>query len=220
MSNVKTIVTDSELLSDWCIEIDPQKEGKLTQEIILSLKSTMREKGLLSLTAPQIGYNRRIFCIKFGDEYRTFINPAIENNSNIIMSRESCSSIPDKEYIIPRFTKIIFYFTTPLSKVERGTLVGRAAAVFQHCLDHLNGMLVNDIGLEIDELFDSATDDEREEVLRLYAESLDLRQKQLNEFIKKDEELRDIDDAIKFIRSVNDGSTVLDLTTAKKDTDK
>lgn len=210
MSEAKQIITDIDQLSEWSIEINPQKEGKLTQEIILALKTTMRENNLISLSAPQIGFNRRIFCIKFGkNDYRTFINPAIENNSGITMHRETCSSIPDKEFIIPRFNKIRFYFITPMSKIESATLAGNAAYIFQHCMDHLNGMLVSDIGLEIDELFDAATEEEREQLLVMYAESLDLRQKQLDKEISETPELTELNDAIKFINSVNDGSTVL-----------
>lgn len=218
MHKIKDIITDVSSLSDWSVEIDPKKEGKLAQEIILSLKNTMRDKGLRSLSAPQIGYNKRIFCLRFGDnDYRTFINPAIDNNSNITMSRETCSSIPEKEFIIPRFNKVRFYFLTPLGKVEQGTLVGRAACVFQHCMDHLNGMILQDIGLEIDELFDQATDIEREEVLKMYAESLDLKLKELNKEIEEDKDLRNVDDAIKFINSVKEGSTELDVPLNIKD---
>ena len=217
-NNVKEIITDVEALSDWSIEIDPVKEGKLAQEIILALKATMRDKGLRSLTAPQIGYNRRIVCLRFGNnDYRTFINPAIENNTTITMSRESCSSIPEKEYIIPRFTKVKFYYTTPLGKIESGTLAGVSAFVFQHAVDHLNGMLVSDIGLEIDEMFDQATNEEREEVIKMYAESLDIRQKELVKEIAEDPELREIDDAIKFINSVKDGTTTLDTSAIQKE---
>lgn len=217
-NNVKEIITDVEALSDWSIEIDPVKEGKLAQEIILALKATMRDKGLRSLTAPQIGYNRRIVCLRFGNnDYRTFINPAIENNTTITMSRESCSSIPEKEYIIPRFTKVKFYYTTPLGKIESGTLAGVSAFVFQHAVDHLNGMLVSDIGLEIDEMFDQATNEEREEVIKMYAESLDIRQKELVKEIAEDPELKEIDDAIRFINSVKDGTTILDTSAIQKE---
>ena len=215
--NVKDIVTDSATLSDWSIEIDPVKEGKLTQEIIISLKATMRENNLISLSAPQIGYNRRIFCLRFGDnDYRTFINPIIDNNVNITMAREKCTSIPGKEFIIPRFGKINFYFTTPLGKIESGQLVGRAAYAFQHALDHLNGLLVEDIGLEIDELFDKATEEERTEVIKLYAEALDLKQKELNEIIEEDKDLKEINEGIRFIQSVRDGTTILEKSIDKE----
>lgn len=208
---VKEIVVDTDVLGDWCTEIDTRKDSKLLQEIVLSLKQTMREKNLLSLTAPQIGYNRRVFCIRFGtNDYRTFVNPLIENNTAFQFSRETCSSIPDKTFIIPRFGNLKIFFTTPLGRVESTTLAGMSAFVFQHCMDHLNGMLLSDIGLEIDELFDNATEDEQAEVLKMYAESLDIRQKELESQINDDPELRDIDAASKFIESVKSGETQLD----------
>ncbi len=209
--NVKTIITDDRALSEWCVEIDTRKEGKLLQEIILALKATMRANDLVSLTAPQIGYARRVLCMRFGkNDYRTFVNPLIENNTGFQFARETCSSIPGKTFVMPRFNNVKLYFTTPLGKVESTTLNGLSAWKFQHCMDHLNGMLSSDIGLEIDELFDNATDEERAEVLRMYAESLDVRQKELEAEISQDKNLSDINDAAKFIASVKSGETVLD----------
>lgn len=210
-SEVKEIITDIEVLGDWSDTIDPRKEGNLCQEIVLSLKKTMRDKNLTSLTAPQIGYKKRVFCIRFGDDdIRTFINPMIENNSNLHMSREKCSSIPDKEFIRPRFGKIKVYYTTPMSKIQSTIIAGRSADVFQHCMDHLDGTLLCDIGLEIDNLWDEATDEERDEVLKAYLDALDIRQKQLTEEIESDEELKQINDAVKFIGSVGSGETKID----------
>ena len=210
MDYKKEIITDPEKLGEWSVEI-ATKENKLLQEIVLSLKQTMRANNLHSLTAPQIGYNKRVFCMKFGkDDYRTFVNPIVENNTAFQFSRETCTSIPDKTFIIPRFGNIKVYYTTPLGKVESCKLAGMSAFVFQHCIDHLNGMLVSDIGLEIDELFDNATDEERAEVLKMYAESLDIRHKQLQKEIEDDKDLVDINDAVKFITSVKSGETKLE----------
>lgn len=209
--HVKNIITDEVALGEWCVEIDTRKEGKLLQEIVLALKATMKENDLISLTAPQIGYNRRVLCMRFGkNDYRTFINPLIENNTGFQFARETCSSIPGKTFVIPRFNNVKLYFTTPLGKVESTKLSGMSAWKFQHCMDHLNGMLSSDIGLEIDEMFDNATDEERAEVLRMYAESLDIRQKELEAAIAEDKELSDINDASKFIASVKAGETILD----------
>lgn len=209
--HVKNIITDEAALSEWSVEIDTRKEGKLLQEIILALKATMKANDLVSLTAPQIGYNRRVLCMRFGKkDYRTFINPLIENNTNFQFARETCSSIPGKTFVMPRFNNVKLFFTTPLGKVESTKLSGMSAWKFQHCLDHLNGMLSSDIGLEIDEMFDNATDDERAEVLKMYAESLDIRQKDLEAEIAENKELSDINNAAKFIASVKSGETILD----------
>lgn len=211
MTECKNVITDVEKLYDWATEIDPRKEGKLVQEIVLALKATMRENNLEYLTAPQIGYDKRIFCIRFGgNDYRTFLNPVITRTSAFQFARETCNSLPEKTFIMPRFGNIEVIYTTPLGKIETRKIIGRSAVVFNHCLDHLNGLLISDIGLEIDELFDNATDEEREEILKLYAESLDLKQKQLKQEIEQDKELNDLDKAIDFIASVNKGETVVE----------
>ena len=213
---VKEIITDLDVLSEWCTEIDPIKEGKESQEIIKSLKATMRANDLVSLSAPQIGYPRRIICIKFGkDDYRTMINPMVENVSKIQFTREKCSSISDKEYILPRFTTTTLIYTTPLGKIESRKILGKSAFVIQHCVDHLNGIKISDYGLEIDELWDQATDDERAEVLKAYAEALDVRQKNLQKEIDDNKELKDIDDAARFINSVKSGETILEIDNLK-----
>lgn len=210
-TKVKDIITDSEELSKWCVEINPAKEGKLVQQIVLELKATMREHNLLSLTAPQIGYDYRIFVIKFGENnYRSFLNPMVENNSNFTFAREVCSSIPGKRYIIPRFAKIKLDYMTPLGKMECAVFMGQAAYRIQHCIEHLNGQLTSDMGLEIDEMFDNATEDEKAEIIRMYAESLDVRAKSLQEEINKDHELQQIDEAARFMESVREGKTKLE----------
>lgn len=211
MDNVKNIVTDVDELSKWCVEIDPKKQGKLVQQIVVELKATMREKNLLALTAPQIGYDYRIFCVKFGDNnYRSFINPMIENNSNLTFVPETCSSIPDKRYVMPRFGKVKLDYMTPLGKVECATFMGVAAYKIQHCIEHLNGQLVSDMGLEIDELFDNASEEERAEVIKMYADSLDVRAKSLRDAVEQDPELQKIDEAARFVESVREGKTKLE----------
>lgn len=204
--DVKSLIEDFEILSNRSREIDPRKEGTFVQQVVLDLKATMRANDYEYLCAPQIGYGVRIFCIRFGkDDYRSFINPIIENNSNFHLARETCYSLPNKTFIRPRFGKCNIIYMTPLGKIETRNIVGRSAVVFQHCIDHLDGLLLEDVGLEIDELFDNATDEEREEVIEAYMQALDLKQKNLHEVIKEDPELNQIEEASKFIQAVQNG---------------
>ena len=155
------IVTDIEKLGDRAIEIDPRKQGKLVQEITLALKNTIREKNITSLSAPAIGFPYRIFCVSFdnGNNVRTFINPIISNASGFELSREKCTSIPGKEFIRPRNNKITFIYMSPMGKIESRSVAGFTAKVIQHEIDHLDGLLLSDIGLEIDEDFDKASEE-------------------------------------------------------------
>lgn len=213
---VKEIITDLAELGEWSEAIHPKKEGKLCQQIIGELKATMRANKLDYLTAPQIGYRKRIFCVKFNDnDYRTFINPSISNMAKITMARETCNSIPDKRFIIPRYNMIEIIYYTPLGQIEARKIHGRSAWVVNHCVEHLDGALTCDIGLEIDDMFDNATEEEQTEVIKMYMESLDLRQKQLQEEINNNEELKQMDDAIKFMDSVRKGETTLEPSTQK-----
>jgi peptide deformylase len=117
---VKEIITDETKLGDRSVEIDPRKEGKQVSEIVISLKQTMKKNDLVSLSAPQIGYNKRICCFKFGDnDYKTLVNPIIEHVDGLTFSREKCSSLPGKEFIRPRYAKIRVIYMTPMAEPNK-----------------------------------------------------------------------------------------------------
>ena len=59
-------------------------------------------------------------------------------------------------------------------------------------------------------MFDKAPEAEREELLQKYAESLDIKQKELQKVIEDDEDLKQINDAIKFIDGVRSGAVELE----------
>lgn len=208
---VKEIITDYDNLSERCNEFDLTKENKDVQDIVLSLKNTIRANdGMLGLSANQIGYNKRILCLNFNGNIRSFINPIITNAEGFQLSRETCHSIPDKTFIRTRNSKINVTYQTPLGKIESVEFIGFAAILFQHHIDHLDGLLLSDVSLEIDEDFDNATDEEREEVINMYLDSLDLTRKQIETDIENDEEAKQVSDAVKFINSVKSGETVVE----------
>lgn len=187
-------------------EIDHEKNGKLIREITANIKRTMRKNNLISLSAPGIGYNKRIFCIDFSDkEIKSFINPVITNATGMQLVREQCSSIPGKEYVIPRNTVIDVIYETPTGQIKTKRLKDVVAFVFQHEIDHLNNVTLDIIGLEVDEDFDNATQEEREEIIDMYLDSLDLRQKYLEETINSDKELKIVSDRLKFIEALARG---------------
>lgn len=205
------IVTDYDKLSQRCDEFDLTKKNNEAQEIIVKLKQIIRsDKTIAGLSANQIGYNKRIICINFNGDIRTFINPIIEKAEGLELSRESCHSIPDKEYIRIRQNKIVVTYQTPLAKIETVELVGMAARVMQHHIDHLDGLLISDVGLEIDGDWDKASDEERQEVIDYYVDSLDLKAKELSKEIAEDKDASQLSDAIRFMNSVREGKTKIE----------
>lgn len=212
MKELKPIITDEALLSERADEVDTIKEMKEARAIIAELKSIIRKKELTSLSAPAIGYRKRIFCVNFSDsEIKTFINPIIVKAEGLVLSDERCTSIPGKRFILPRNNKVSIMYTSPLGKVESREVSGVAASVIQHEIHHLEGILVSDIGLEVDEMFDNATQEEREQVIGMYLDSLDIKQKELDKQIEEDADLKQIADATKFMEKVQSGEVVQEI---------
>ena len=207
---IKEIITDLDKLQDRADEIDIKKENTLMREIILDLKHTIKENNLIALAAPQLGYDKRILCINFNGDIRTFINPVQGQVGQLTLSREKCPSLANKEYIRPRHSSIALMYQTPLGKIESNTFKGMAACAVQYAMDMLEGLLLSDIGFEIDENWDKASQEERDEVISMYLESLDLQEKQVKKDIEQDEDAKKLYDSIKFIESVKKGETKLE----------
>lgn len=220
ISGVKEIITikpSEELtpeeitLSERSDEINARIENKEMRNIIAELKRTMRKLNLTSLSAPAIGYKKRIFCINFSDtEIQTFINPILTKATGISLSKETCTSLPGRTFIRPRSNDITVMYMTPLGKIESRQMVGMAAFVFQHELDHLDGLLLSDVGLEIDEDFENASDEEKQEIIEMYLDSIDLKSKTMKEVVENDEKAKQLSDAVDFINSVQSGETKLE----------
>lgn len=192
-------------------EIDHEKDGKLLREITSSVKRTMRKKNLISLTAPGIGYNKRIFCIDFSDqEIKSFVNPVITNAEGLQLVREQCSSIPDKEYLLPRNNIIDIIYETPTGVIKTNRFKDVLAFVVQHEIDHLNGVNLEDIGLEVDEDFDNASEEDKQEIIEMYLDSLDMRQQFLDKIIKEDEELNIVSERLRFVEALAKGDIALE----------
>ena len=211
MKLVKDIVTDELQLSERAVEIDVRTQATEMREIIKALKDTMREKGLSSLSAPAIGYNRRIFCIDFKDsEIKTFINPIIAQAKGMQLSIEKCVCIPDKEFMRPRNNDLMIIYQRPTGQIENRQIVGMSAIVFQHELDHLDGLLLSDVGIEIDEDFHNATEEEQQEIINAYLDALDIKKKEIDTEINTNPELKQLSDGINFMESVYKGETKIE----------
>ena len=206
MKLVKEIITDELKLCDRAVEIDVRTQAEEMREIIKSLKDTMRANNLTSLSAPAIGYNRRIFCIDFKDsEIKTFINPIIAQAKGMQLSIEKCTSIPDKEYMRPRNNDLMIIYQRPTGQIENRQIVGLSAIVFQHEMDHLDGLLISDVGIQVDQDFYNATEEERQEVINAYLDALDIKRADINTEIENNEELKQISDGIKYLEGVYKG---------------
>jgi len=174
---------------------------------IKDLKETIYDnKDLVALAAPQLGRFERIFCIRFANgDVRAFINPMISKTDGFHLNREVSPSLPGRSFIVPRHDRIIAMYQTPTGKPEESRFEGVVAEVFQHMVNMLDGVLISDIGLEVFEDFDNATEKERDEVIKSFIEELKSRTEKANKEIEADEELKKTRDAINFLKGVATG---------------
>lgn len=213
---VLAISTDVDKLHERSEEIAVtdlrMKPFKKVANIIKDIKDTLFDNpNLVALAAPQLNHPHRIFCIKFtGGDIRTFINPMITSTTGLHIAREVSPSLPDREFIVPRHDEITAIYQKPNGIPEENKFTGAVAEVFQHMIQLLDGVLISDIGLEIFEDFDKATQAEQEEIIKLYMESLQEITKALNEEIEQDEELQETKKAIDFMKGVATGEITLE----------
>lgn len=97
----------------------------------------------LGLAMPQIGISKRAFVAFFKGEVRICINPRIWDAKGTIKGTEGCLSLPGESGIVARHKKITALYTDENGNRKSMELKDLDAAVFQHELDHLNGILIS-----------------------------------------------------------------------------
>ncbi len=104
----------------------------------------------VGIASPQVGLNKRIVCVqrfdKPGEPFECYLNAHLESlGGEIAVGPEGCLSIPGKRGLVPRHTKVQIRYVAPGTTQERTEEVeGFTAVIFQHEIDHLEGILYTD----------------------------------------------------------------------------
>ncbi len=107
--------------------------------------TTMREHEGVGLAANQVGRLRRILVAATEDEEYVIVNPQIEEAAqDTEKAVEGCLSIPDIQVEVERPTAITLSGQDAMGSPLRIEASGLLARIFQHELDHLNGVLILD----------------------------------------------------------------------------
>jgi peptide deformylase len=143
---VRKIITDSDKLHRVAKQAILSAQIKIVARDLIDTATTHLPK-YIGLGATQIGYNIRMFVMfdKSQRKFITIINPEIIRAvGKKKYLREGSLSLPGANILTGRYVKIRARYTD-----ERGDLIERNfsninARVFQHELDHLNGVLIDE----------------------------------------------------------------------------
>ena len=132
--------------------------GPELQALIDDMVETMRNAPGVGLAAPQVASPLRVIVVEFGDEENEevppklfiMVNPEIVRVSEeSVVGTEGCLSIPGFVGDVERLDQITIKGQNRYGKPMRVKASGWLARIFQHEIDHLNGVLFTDRALRI-----------------------------------------------------------------------
>ncbi|MGK7916293.1 MAG: peptide deformylase [Prochloraceae cyanobacterium] len=123
--------------------------------LIDSLIATAASVSGVGIAAPQVSQSYRLFIVASRPNSRypnaplmeptAMINPSIlAHSSEIVKDWEGCLSIPGIRGLVPRYQAIEVEYTSQEGQLHRQELKDFVARIFQHELDHLNGIVFVD----------------------------------------------------------------------------
>lgn len=127
--------------------------GQELQDLIEDMIETMRAAPGVGLAAPQVNESLRVIVVEFGDEedeeaprkLYVVVNPEIVRYSKeTVTGTEGCLSIPGFVGEVERFQAVTIKGFNRHGKPQRIRAEGWLARIFQHEIDHLEGVLYID----------------------------------------------------------------------------
>jgi len=144
--------TDSILLRTKSTYVKPDSTDIVLQRFVNRLYATVRDSMSLGvgIAAPQVGILKNIIWVQRFDKenlpFEVYLNPKIIDYSTEKQTyREGCLSIPNRtETLDSRSKTIVIEYDTMKEEHKTDTISDFTAVIFQHEIDHLNGILYLD----------------------------------------------------------------------------
>jgi len=139
---MKLIIGNDPIFKEECQEFDFANPPFDPIEFSKNLVQLMYDNNGIGLAANQVGVQYRIFAMRGKPADFVCFNPRIVMPSNELISlEESCLSFPGLIIKIKRPKHVRVRFQSPTGETVTQQFTGMTARVFQHELDHLNGLL-------------------------------------------------------------------------------
>jgi len=154
MAILKIVYTPDEVLRRKAHKITTF--DKKLQQLIDDMIDTLHDAPGVGLAAPQVGVSEQLIIVEYSenDEDRpklyAVVNPEIVKPSDDMeMGIEACLSIPGVAGEVERHTAITVKGLNRYGKPVKYKVSGWLARIFQHEIDHLDGVLFTDLATSI-----------------------------------------------------------------------
>jgi peptide deformylase len=127
--------------------------GRDFQNTVDDMLETLRDAPGVGLAAPQVGLSDRIIVVEYGDDddetvpkkLYIFVNPEIVSASEeMVEGLEGCLSVPGLVGMVDRHQSITVKGLNRHGKPARVKVSDWMARIFQHEIDHLDGIVFTD----------------------------------------------------------------------------
>jgi peptide deformylase len=114
------------------------------RRLIDDMIETLRAAPGVGLAAPQVAVPLRVIVIEYEGQLYVVVNPEIVKRSGEVTDEEGCLSAPHWQGPVTRATNLVVKGRDRDWKEVRIRVEGWLARIFQHELDHLEGVLFLD----------------------------------------------------------------------------
>ena len=121
---------------------------ELTNSMLLTVNNPENEG--VGIAAPQVGISKQLIAVqrldKEDEPFEFYVNPKIvSTNGDKEPGGEGCLSVPGLRGDVERFRNITIEYNDIVTfEIKTETIDGFTAVIFQHEIDHLNGILYID----------------------------------------------------------------------------
>ena len=144
--------SDSLLLRQVARKVKRRQIGSSSMELLRKRMLATVNDSLnpgVGIAAPQVGLSIRMIYVqrldKTGEPFEIYYNPEIKTyGDSVKMGREGCLSVPYYRGLVERSQNIFISYLDSLGNEREEEIKNFTAVIFQHEIDHINGMLYYD----------------------------------------------------------------------------
>lgn len=145
MAKILTILHEPNPFLRRTMKPVPDPAAKEIKQLVEDMIVTMRKAKGIGLAATQVGYDGRVIIIETKNGPLACINPEIVKTSqDTEQGEEGCLSVPGTYGFVKRFKRVSVRSFDVSGKPQTHDASGLLARVFQHEIDHLNGVVFID----------------------------------------------------------------------------